>query len=289
MRLSTFLSLFILLFACDPNVEFENINPENLISVTCFISPQDSVFTAYLYRASPLGSTIKTDSASVKDAEVTISDGQNYDTLFLTSELDTDSNRRIYRYSGTRKHLTISTNSSYLLEVKAPQGIHATATCTIPAATESVQIIGAKFDDDYKFTIEWNNPDLHKYFLLVLEAKGSYENPFPGATGRIDLRPSLIEEIIFPSDKQGLSNKYEAMLPYAYLADYAHLKVSVRNIDAGLYKYFKNYQQFEKWDLNNSGNIFPNFKDVPLIYSNINGAVGIFGGFNSSSETVIIN
>lgn len=287
MRITLFISLLFWLLACDPNVDLENINAEKLISVTCFISPQDSLLTAYLFWASPIGSTIRSDSAAVKVAEVTISDGVNYDTLFISYEIDPDTQRKIYKYSGRRRHLTINANSNYTLNINVPQeGIHATATCTIPPGPDSVEISGSRLDDDYLFFIEWNNPSLHKYFLLALEASGSYQNPYPGATGRIDLKPSLFEEIRFPSDKQVINNKYDGILTYAYLADTSALKVTVKNIDQGMYKYFKSYRQFETWDSNNSGSLFPNFKDVPLIYSNVNGGVGIFGAWNSSSRTI---
>lgn len=285
MRLIACFIPLLLLCNCDPNVELENITAENLISISCFISPQDSVLTAYLYNASPMGSTIKPDSAAVKDAQVTISDGQNYDTLVLTYEVDSSTNRRFYKYTGTPKHLRILADSPYWLDVKTSTGIHATAFCTIPPALGSVTIDGHRVDDDYAFSATWTNPSLHKYFLLVLDATGSYVNPYGG---RIDLKPSLVEEIIFPDNHQVLSNHYDGIVPYAFDADTAFLRISVKNVDQSLYEYFRSYRQYENWDAQNSGSIFPNFKDVPLIYSNIDGGVGIFGGFNSSSTMIQI-
>lgn len=288
MRKALRIGMLVSLFACDPNVELESIKPDNLVSVTCFISPQDTVFTAYVFKASAIGSTVKTDSAAVKDAQVTISDGLNYDTLYLTSEFDPDAKITKYKYLGKPKHISVTANSTYTLDVKVRQVVHLSATCTIPPAAESVKIEGNRLNDDYPFSTEWNNPTRHKYFLLILEAQGNYPNPYPGGGGTIDLKPELIDDIKFPSDKQVIQNKYNGIMAYTYRADNPLLKVSVKNIDEDTYKYFKTYQQYATWDLNNSGNIFPNFKDVPLIHSNINGGVGIFGGYNTISVTIQI-
>lgn len=277
---------FFLLCGCDPNVEFRNIDTNQLISISCFISPQDTTFIAYIFRASPAGSTVKRDSAAVKDAQVTISDGENYDTLFLTVSMDPNSNQNVYKYTGVRKQLSVSANSIYFIDVKAPGGIHATASCTIPPAPENLKVNGNRVDDDYHFSLEWSNPSRLKYFSLVLESEGSYENPFPGGTGKVDLKALLNEDIVYPSDKQVLHNRYEGTLPYAYRAENPSLTVSVRNIDDNLYKYFKSYQQFETWNSNNSGSLVPNFKDAPQIHSNVTGGVGIFGGYNTSSLKV---
>ncbi len=284
MRVAIILNLLISLTACDPQVEFDHVDPNQLISVTCIISPQDSVFTAYVYKASPLGSTIKSDSATVKDALVTISDGANYDTLRLTFDYDHPSTtRKIYKYVGVRNRLNIKANASYLLSVSTPQGTHASATCKVPPDPGVPDITGTREGDDFLFTIKWQNVDQFKYFSIVLGASGNYENPFPGGTGKIDLKPELLEQITFPSDKQIVTNEYGAILKYAFIATNPSLKISIRNVEEGLYQYFKNYRQFQQWDNdNNSGSLFPNFKEIPVIQGNVQGGVGIFGAYNSA-------
>lgn len=275
--------LLVLFCACDPDVDFSNIDPNKLISITCFISPQDTVFTAYIYRGSPVGSTIKSDSAAVKDAEVIISDGKSYDTLFFTTSIDPDTNQKVHKYTGVKKHLSIDANLVYTIDVTTRDGIHAFASCRVPPALEAFKVNGERVNDDYNFSIEWTNRALSKYFLLILEAEGRYKNPFPGATGDVGLKPSLNEELTFPSDKQVLHNRYEGTLPYAYRADDPSLTVSVRNVGEELYKYFTTFQEFENWVSNNSGGIIPNFTNVGQINNNITGGVGIFGAYNTAS------
>ena len=177
----------------------------------------------------------------------------------------------------------VTTHSTYFLNVQTPSGESAKAECTIPPAPGKPAVSGVKDNNDYRFLVNWRNDSLYKYFILILDAEGQYESITPIGTYRNHLRPSFLEHILFPSDAQILDNSYEAILQNAYLAENPVLKVSVRNIEEGLFKYFKSYQHYDDWDTNNSGNIFPNFQEMPLIYSNINGGVGIFGSYNESS------
>ena len=149
---------------------------------------------------------------------------------------------------------------TYSLVVQTPSGEKVSAICTIPPEPGAPAVSGVKENDDFRFSITWSNPLIYKYFILILDAVGSYENPYPGGSGKIDLQSSLLEDIKFPSDKQVLNNSYEAVVPFAFLASNPALKVSIRNIDDGLFKYFKTYQRYQQWDDNNSGNLFPSFQ-----------------------------
>lgn len=282
MRRVPILLLLVSLMGCDPNVDIENIAPNKLLLVTCFISPQDTIFRAYVFRASMIGTTVKEDSAAVKDALVTISDGVDFDTLYLSFTTHPISGLKSYKYVGNKKNVMVKTSSTYFLNVQTPSGEGIQAVCTIPLEPEIPIITGSQENEDYNFFVNWTNPALYKYFILVLDADGSY----PNANGEHELQPSLVEDILFPSDQQVIDNSYEAVLPYAYIAVNPVLKVTVRNIDEGLFYYFKSYQRYEEWDANNSGNFFPNFQSMPLLYSNIIGGVGVFGGYNDNTIEV---
>lgn len=276
MRFKHLFIVFIL-GACDPGVDVESMSARKLISVTCIISPQDTVFTAYLYHGSPIGSTISKDSAAVKDALVTISDGTKYDTLNLHSEIDPDTNKKGYKYVGRRKNLTVKTGFSYHLSVTTSDGVSLEASCVIPAMPSNVSVEGQRVDDDYHFSVKWKNNSTDPYFILVMEALGSYPS---SQGGEIDLKPSLDEAVEFPSARQVVENEYEGSVPFAYKAADPALRVTVQNIDESIYNYFDTYRQYDRWQSNNSGSLLPNFKEVPILYSNIKGGVGVFGGYN---------
>lgn len=137
----------------------KNIKPEKLLAVTSFISPQDSVFKVFVFRGSPLGSTIKKDSAAVKDALVTISDGIGYDTLYLTFEINpnTGPGTRSYRYSGKKQNVIVTTGGTYQLNVQTPSGENIHAECTIPPTPGAPAVTGERENDDYNFIVQWRN------------------------------------------------------------------------------------------------------------------------------------
>lgn len=279
---------FALIFclACDPGVEIEDIAPGKLLAVSSFISPQDTVFKVFVFRGSPLGSTVNIDSAAVKNALVTISDGFNYDTLKLTYETHPVTGRKSYRYIGRRKTVNVVANSRCYLQVKAESGENVSATCTIPPEPGMPGISGTQHGNDYNFSINWQNAAHHKYFMLSLDADGRYESTNQNGTVKVDLHPFFADDPKFPSDTQVAENTYEGVLPNAFIAENASLTVTVLNVDEQLYKYFKSFEDYEAWDANNSGTVLPNFKAMPVIYSNIKGGVGIFGGLNGKSTKI---
>ena len=168
MRIVVTAFLILLVAACNPHVELEDITAAKLLSISCVISPQNTVFTAYVFRASPLGSTVKYDSAAVKNALVTISDGQAFDTLTLTSEVDLRKNT-IYKYKGKRKNVNVVAESKYYLEVSTTTGDHISANCTIPPTPGDPIVDGTKVNNDFNFTISWTDVKLDKYFILILD------------------------------------------------------------------------------------------------------------------------
>jgi hypothetical protein len=280
------LILSMALLSCDPGVDIENISPGKLLAVSCFIGPQDTVFTAYVFRGSPMRSTVNTDSAAVKDALVTISDGLSFDTLYLTYVIHPNNGRKRYRYEGKKKNVTVTTNSTYFLDVQTSSGDHVTSSCVIPPIAGIPIIDGVRENDGYKFSVSWDNPRLYEYFTLLLDAEGTYEITTPAGTFTYDIRAYFSTPVDFPSNAQAGSNLYEGIVFNAYRAENPLLRVTVRHIDEDTYRYFKSFQRYEQWNTNNTGNVFPNLQELPMIYSNIQGGAGIFGGYNQSTVEV---
>jgi hypothetical protein len=278
--------MFLSMLACNPNVDLENIAADKLLAVTCVISPQDTSFNAYVFRGSKLGSTVKPDSAAVKDALVTISDGTNYDTLYLTFDVHPITGMKSYRYTGKKRNVVVSAHSTYFLNVQAPSGEAISAHCTVPPQAGYPTLSGMRQNDDYRCIVDWTNEHLHKYFILILDADGTYENTAPAAGGRsLEIHASLSEPIQFPSDGQVAHNIYEVLVPKAYIAENPELHVTIRNINEELYKYYKSYEAYDEWQSNNYGSLFPNFREIPLIYTNVSNGAGIFSAYNQSAVT----
>lgn len=287
MRFSILIIILIhVLVSCDPHVEVESITPEKLLSVSCFISPQDTVFTAYVYRGSRHGSTINLDSAAVKDARVTLSDGIASDTLTLTHVDHPITGIRSYRYVCRKRNVNVIAGGTYYLRVETPAGGVATSNCTIPPEASTPIITGERVGDDYHYTIAWSAPRPHKYFVLDVTAEGFYEVSTPDGPRPSSVHTRLPDSPPFPSDAQLPYNEYQGILGNAYVAESPLLRVTVKNIEEGLFKYFRSYAQYQDWNSNNSGNMLPNFRPMPLIHSNVDGGVGYFGGYNQTAVEV---
>lgn len=270
----------VTLLSCESGVEFENIPTKNLLSVSSFISPQDTVFTAYLYSARELGSISNRDSSVVKDAIVIISDEITSDTLVYQSKTK--------RYEIKRKNLTILPLHTYFLTVLTSAGEVLNASCIIPPTPLIPIIEGEKKDNDFLFSVKWNNPFDYKYFTLIASAEGTYEFTYPWGTQTEQLSANFIDDLIFPSDGQSMTNIYVGIVPFAYTADSPKLKITLRNVENNIFKYLESYRKYQNWDANNSGNLFPNFQEPKPIFTNITAGVGIFAGYNQSFVEVDI-
>lgn len=288
MRWVVFLAVTGACISCDPKVDLNEIRNDQLISVTCFVSPADSIYKAYLFSGMAIGSSLDSDLAFVDNALVTISDGINYDTLYPKLSTDSSTGAIGKLYMGMRRHLEIKQNASYFLEVRTMKGQHLTATTRVPPIPGEATISGERLNNDYYFSASWINLDLHRYFSISLTATGSYIVVSSNGQQTFELNPMLVDITNFPSDRQLQTNSYEGRVLNAYLAEHPTLTVSIRNVGEDMFRFLDSYRRFKEWDANNSGNLLPNLREIPLIYSNINGGVGVFGSYNESKVEVEI-
>lgn len=272
--------LTIILLSCDPNVELDDISINELYSVSSFISPQDSIFLVHLYRAGEIGTIANADSFLVKNAQVIISDGSKGDTLTYNPETG--------RYEAKKEHVAIEPLKTYFLEIITTNGKILKASCTIPLKPQEPEVIGYKEGKDFLFTVSLSNSSDIKYFTLIPFAEGTIEYMGPRGPAIAQLDAYFIDFPMFPLDHQNSPSGFDGILPSAYEAKDPKLTIFLRNIEENLYEYLKNYQEYEEWDANNTGNLFPNFQEPLPIHSNIEGGVGIFAGYNQSVVEVNI-
>lgn len=267
-----FVAFTLALFGCDTGVEEDLISVDNLFAVSSFISPEDSLLTLYLYKAQKPGQFPRVDSALVTNAEVVISDeADRADTLQYVPENE--------RYEAVPNNLTIEPLKTYFLKITIPLHQTLEAYCTIPPEPDPYEMTGYREEDHYYFDVSWKDSGNINFFVLSVNARGTFELDTPSGIYEGNLSPRLLDEIEFPLRVQNSFYAYQGIVPYVYKAENAELTVSLMSIDEALYLYFKSYQQYYHWAANNS-DPFPSFLEVKPIYSNIEGGVGIFGGRN---------
>lgn len=272
-------SLSILL-SCDPNVELDDISINELFSVSSFISPQDSIFHVYLYRAGKIGTIANADSFLVKNAQVTISDGFNADTLTFNPESG--------RYEAKKKNLTIEPMKAYFLAIITANGENLKASCTIPLRPPDPEVIIHREGKDLLFTVILDSSSHTKYFTLIPFAEGAFEYTGPKGPMTSQLNAYFVDFPIFPLDHQNSSRTFAGILPNAYEAEDPKLTIFLRSLEENLYNYFRTFQDHEEWNANNTGTLLPNFQEPFPLHSNIEGGVGIFAGYNQSITEIEI-
>jgi hypothetical protein len=263
--------LSVVFVGCELVVEDESAPINSQMSVSCVISPQDTLLIAYVFGVQSIGSSSFHRNAEVNDAMVLISDGFTADTLKFNLERG--------RYESAPNYVKIETSKEYHLLIEAPEKTALEATCLIPPSLDSLNINGRYLEDDYSFTLSWHNPEANPYYVVTL-----YSNAYAFFDNfRYQLNPALLDEIEFPSEDHQVRNTLPGIVQAAALSDSASMEVIVMNVDRNFYDFIETYERYSSWQSNNSGSLLPNFQEMPLIFSNVENGKGIFSGHNRAT------
>lgn len=270
-----------MLCGCDTGVQVEDIPPERLLAISSFVSPQDSLIVVYVYKGQKVGSIIKSDSARIRDAAVTVSNGSKQVNLLYNDSTKRYEAENLFRNSEPGTILS--------LEVIAPEQLTAYATAIIPPKPNEVSVKGTRVGKDYLFSVIWENPSSYKFYNVWADVEGEIRSSigiFPLITS-IDIPDN---SFYFPSDKQASGRNSETGIvnsAYDATSERVVLIVTVANVDDTFFKFYKSFREYQTWLANTSDNL-PNFKESVPIYSNVRNGTGYFAAYNSSKKTVRI-
>lgn len=273
-RISTLILSFALsfVFACDPGVREESALDQ--VSVVCFISPQDSVLSAHVFRVQKIGEELAPERSVVADAEVTISNSFSSRGLVFNEE-----NLR-YQLDATK--FAIAPSVTYSLRVVLVDGRLLKANCRIPEKPKPIEISGERDNDDFKFSCRWSNTLPNPYSILSTTARGSYLAETPFGLMMNPLRP-LLDNGTFVLSAQPNNNE-SGIVRRAFLATSPELVVHLRSVDLNMFRYYESYRLLETW-LSNTNNLIPNFSSPVPVYSNVTGGIGVFGASYLSTQS----
>lgn len=275
--------LLVWLTGCESDVE--NMKPfgsASKLAVTSYISPQDTVVTVYLRMSQPaIGKRLSDEERKVKDAVVTLSDGNSTVTLQYNPERD--------RYVKSIKDWPIAAGKSYFLSITTPGGLAASASCTVPTTNGvSVSAIDASYN---LFNNPYDGEEIRRYNVRLIWADAPQVKNYYRVAGVAAYR--------FQNE---LGERYESMYTnrsYTSLYDdlqakngtitsdefiFHGTKINGRHVDYTVYMLLmvcdKNYYQYQhsiEKQQDSDGNPFA---EPVVIYSNIKGGVGIFAAYN---------
>jgi Domain of unknown function (DUF4249) len=284
------ISLGVLCSSCEKAINFklDNTQPSLVVEATIENGQAPVVILSSSY---DYFSTISPEilaASFVHNAVITISNGTKTHQL-KEYFFNTSANLKVYYYSIDSANLstafTGTFNTSYLLNIQA-NGKAYTATTTIPLLAKQVDSLWWKKAPD--------NPDTNK---VVLVAKitdppgfGNYiryytktnRGPFfPGQNSVFD--DQIIDGKTYTSDVERGVNRNEKLDQenYSFFNRGDTVTLKFANIDKLSYEFWRTME----YSYASIGNPF---SSPTKVLSNINGALGYFGGYAAQYKTIIV-
>ncbi len=276
-----------LLMACEKDITDKvKVDSTKRLVVTCFISPQDTVLQVQVQETKPiLGKYPSNQFAGIylNNAVVNLHDGNK--------EIQLPNIFENGMYQVKASDFPITAGKTYFLTVTVPDGRKATASCVVPLTeniavtevTHSEKVVTYDYDPgrpvkEHTFKYKWQDaPNQENYYLPLAILEEQVPNPPPNQpTGR-DLIFVNEETYISDDRKDGtIFTSSEGM--YTTAADntvsspftiQTHLVVS----DRAYYLYHRSLYMHN--------NVKDNpFAEPAIIYTNVQGGLGVFSGYN---------
>jgi hypothetical protein len=279
------LGVFVLLPSCEKDVTDKfDLGTQNQVVLQSFISPQDSWVVVRLRRTQPaVGRRLSGDELKVKDATVTIVEGNQ--TVTLPYDVKSD------RYQVQASVFPIVAGKNYTINVSTVSGSKLSAQTTVPLSAQiaissySLKVKSKEFGGEYTSL-------MYKWF----DAAG-VENYYKTLAYRVAVGSLQLQKVEFNNNK----------LLDAYLADAnsdgqeltSNELISpnyLSNNISGPYKLYlsllvldKNYYLFQRSLLRQNSSDDNPFAEPALIFSNVQGGLGIFASSNLVEEVKDVN
>lgn len=285
-RIYLLCSLSILLFtACEKEVtNLKSVEILPKLVVSCFISPQDTMLRATLAKSHPVLGIGEVSNNNILNGSIIISDG-------ITSvELAFNEKERLYTALASK--MSIAEGKTYYLEANEPGGMKVSASCTVPVAPNPSLNVRV----DSTATKLGDGSDGYEHYIRMQWQDAPGENNFYRVAADLITKTMYGDEyfdnvfaVFWPDEgKNQIMNDNElegAILssPNGYLTG-----LSNRTVSAQVYAYLlhtdKNYYLYHQ-SLRNSRVDNP-FAEPVLIYTNIQGGLGVFAGY--TKETAVV-
>jgi len=292
-KLYLVLTLLIVLIACEKTVYIDIPDKGRKITINSLFNP-DSLLKVSVSKSCYI---LDNDIQAIENATVEI-----YENANLINTLP-------YLNNGLYKSTTQKPSSGdrYRIKVTVPGMGTAETECYIPPETNIISIDTASVSktdiDGYKneqleFRVKFrDNPDENNYYILAPKEIYiySYEN-YEGDTiikdtmqhtmGYESNDPSIVEDLwgtgMLFNDNLFNGNTYEFVFSAGkYFYDTTLICINLKSISEGYFKYLATcYKHMDaNWDP---------FMEKISVYTNVEGGVGIFGGYSLATDTIVV-
>ena len=280
------LALVCLLAACEKEVTSLKLpGADSQLVVNAFISPQDTVLEVAVYESKPvIGERPGASDDLIRDATVTLSDGLKTVVLPLVTPTRYLSGTA---YRTRREALSIEAGKTYYLQVSTPDGRLVRAQCTVPAPP----VPEIRFDSvvrtseygtgdylDYTGTLHWQDPAGEENFYRV---GADLKYVWPDRQGELfeEWRPVYWDRYKATSfsDARRDGTPFSSPGVDFFVADHFHsvtLYAHLLHTDRAYFEYHRTLRT-------NTGD--NPFAEPMLLYSNVEGGLGVFAAYNRTT------
>lgn len=272
-----FLSTLLLglFFACDQDTEFVEYKPQFVVEGRIENGSYASVLLSLSASFTESMDTINLLSHAVRNAKVVLSDGQRSEILLLKTN-----NKKIPPYEYVSREIKGEVGKHYYLTIEYYDRL-ITAETHIPPPVEmdSLWFVKANESDTVGYIhISFKNVSEYNYQLSTQELPD--ENVFvPCLYGNID-------RVVYPANSQVIMqlSKGPVIFPKAdyttHFPDNQPIRVKLSTQTTESFAFWTSYQN----EILNSQN--PIFPATNRLKSNINGGVGIWAGYGSTTKVI---
>lgn len=297
-----------LLFSCETMVDSLPLpSEEPQLVIQAYISPQDTLIRVYVTESIPINEEFSGRDFVIRDARVVMSGGGS------EAELSYDSLYFAYTVSGSDMKIVPGATYRLMVEDETRQ---AYASTTVPAF-DAPPFISYRIDTSYSdfnggfsredtslvVQFQWSDPPESGNFYRVTgtarinssffeiteegtieERRGNFQLPisWDDSYGHSEFRSDVNRNGMAMDSPPG---RIRINRPYTYYDEgiiYARHPILVTDISLGVLHTDEHYYRYhQSIRLNNDVSDNP-FAEPALLYTNVNGGLGVFASFNSS-------
>ena len=268
-------------FSCEEDAKNITLpNASSKISVSCFISPDDTLLRVDLSRSKPINKyTNDNDIENLKKSLVELSDGSSSVTL----KYDTGGRSKNTYYTppigdikfvGSTKNFQIVGGKTYNLKITSIDGNVLNASTTVPLdlnTSASYKIFPAKEDEystSYPIDLQWSDPaGQNNFYRLEVETITNRQNCYNSGPvyfqGQNNVSDANNDGTIF-------TLRNERLYTGCDFTENDSIVLILANVDVHYYKFHYHLANFYGDDP---------FSEPAQMYSNIQGGLGAFGSY----------